>query len=83
MNIDLIRTLLSESATAAIAFFAIRMLKRSYEQRMEDLQVQRDEAREHRDIIHSTLTAVSKRLGENAEIHRQLLAFLQTQNGES
>lgn len=79
---------LRESATAAVAALALYMLRKSYEQRMEDLTEQRNEARAQRKIYQQTLTLVAERLGENAEasrqtaeINRQVLTYLERQNG--
>jgi len=78
---DLVTLVLRESSTAALAVLALWMLKQSYEQRMADIQEQRDTERQRADTLQATLMDVSERLGENAEIHRRLLRFLESLNG--
>lgn len=84
MGIDeIIKIIASETGTLALAVLALYMLKRSYEERLEDrtefsaeLKEQRDYAREHRAMLERVIVDVSRHLGESTEVQRQVLEEL-------
>lgn len=74
--LQIVQLALQQSPVAALALFAIWLLKRSYEERIAEIQRRQEEEREDKRMLAELLQEINRSLGENTAVLREVKRLL-------